>query len=159
MKRLFLASLLAVAGLAVVPEAARASDNHPYSAHGYGWLSAKVFNHMQWIHSSGPLYNYGPYMPGPGYTTMHIPEPYHGSYVPANYGLYGPGAGYPYQQGQGAPAAGQPQQMPQYQPQPAYPQAQPEAVGRAPSRPRPVDRARVVPAGYSSVYPSWLTGR
>lgn len=157
MKRLFLAGLLAVAGLAGLPAAATASDNHPYSAHGFGWFNAKVFNHMQWIHSNGPLYNYGPYIPGPGYTTMHIPEPYHGSYVPANYGLYGPGAGYPYQQGQGAPAAAQQPQYAQPQNQPA-PQAIPQAAGNSSSRFRLFDRSRVVPAS-ASVYPGWLTGR
>jgi len=167
MKRLFLAGLLAVAGLAGLPAAATAADNHPYSAHGFGWFHAKVFNQMPWIHSNGPLYNYGPYIPGPGYTTMHIPEPYHGSYVPANYGLYGPGAGYPYQQGQGAPAAGQ-QQQPQLQQQSQQPQSQqmPQAMPQsqaipmssAPSRFRLFDRSRVVPAS-ASVYPGWLTGR
>lgn len=164
MKRLFLAGLLAMAGLAVLPESGMAQANHPYSDHGFGWLKAKAFRHMLWIHSDGPLYNYGPYIPGQqGYTTMHIPQPYHGSYIPANTALYNGGAGYGVAGGFGQPAA-----PAYYQPQPLVanpapahpaPAAQEVAVPQAaPARSRLFDRARVEPASYS-VYPSWLTGR
>lgn len=162
MMKLFLAGLLALAGLAVLPEVGRASGNEPYSSHGYGWLQGKVFRHMQWIHSNGPLYNYGPYMGGPGYTNMHIPEPYHGSYMPANYGLYGPGAGaagygypgYAAPQPQGYP---QPQVMPQQMPA-HMPVALPNESDRS-SRFRLFDRNRVTPVNYAPIYPNWMNGR
>ncbi|WP_157369629.1 hypothetical protein [Zavarzinella formosa] len=171
MMRLFLAGLLAMAGLAVLPERGMAQSNHPYTEHGYGWFGAKVFRSMAWIHSDGPLYNYGPYIPGPGYTNMHIPQPYFGSYVPANYGLYNswPNFGNP------APApamqTAQPPVAPTAtvpapaQPMTIPPSAQPPVltppVPQAPqsSRFRLFDRSRIVPANYSSVYPTWLTDR
>lgn len=166
MKRLFLAGLLAMASLAVLPESGMAQANHPYSDHGYGWFGGKVFRHMLWIHSDGPLYNYGPYIPGQqGYTTMHIPQPYHGSYIPANTSLYNGGAGYgSYANFGNVPVA--PQQYATQQPQPVAvapeapsPAQQLGVAQPAPVRSRLFDRSRVVPASYTSVYPSWLTGR
>lgn len=164
MKRLFLAGILAMASLAVLPESGMAQANHPYSNHGYGWFNGKVFRHMLWIHSNGPLYNYGPYIPGqPGYTTMHVPQPYHGSYIPANTSLYNNGAGYGYANFGSVPAA--PQNYVQPQPAAVAPAPAPAAGVRigetlpVSTQPGFLDRARIVPAGHQSVYPSWLTGR
>src|SRR5205085_1082457 len=73
-----------------------------YNSYGMTWIESFALRRKMWIHHDGPLFSYGPYNT-PGYVNMHIPQPYHGSYTPAdptlwnrNYGApYGPYAGYP----------------------------------------------------------------
>jgi hypothetical protein len=102
MKRIILAGLLAVAAITVLPESSFAWGKDPYNSHGMTWLESWSLRRKMWIHNDGPLFSYGPYNT-PGYVNMHIPQPYHGSYTPADPTLwnryyapqYGPYGGYP----------------------------------------------------------------
>mgnify|MGYP007071089414 CR=1 FL=1 len=165
MKKLLLGSLLALSVFALLPERSFAwGTSNPYSQHGYGFLGSLAMNHMTWIHSDGPLFNYGPYY-GQGHVNMHIPQPRHGSYYPADMSLYGAAySGYSgYGAGYGAPpqgyAGGQPTNMPAAATPSTIPPA--AAVPTAPTTPvsRGLFRPRVQQAGYKSVYPDWLIGR
>ena len=133
MKKILLAGILAAVALAILPERSLAGNRDPNS-YGYGWLGGLAFRTKPWIHQNGPLFNYGPYNTQ-GLVTMHIPQPYHGTYMPAdqtlwnrtNFGIpqnqgnrqypYGQGMGYPqyqYQQPQPVPVA--PRIVPAYYP-------------------------------------------
>ena len=97
MKKLYLASALAVALLAFGPLGSEVFANPPQACGPYGWLACKALRVAPHIHSHGPLYNHGPYYGGPGYQNMYVSS-LHGGYVPAyptNY-YYGAGAGYGY---------------------------------------------------------------
>jgi hypothetical protein len=83
MKKAILAGVLALAAMTALPERSHAWGKDPYNAHGYGWLGSWAFRSHSWIHMNGPLFNYGPYNTG-GLVVMHIPQPYHGSYTPAD---------------------------------------------------------------------------
>jgi len=111
MKKILLAGVLAAMALAILPERSLAGNRDP-NTYGYGWLGGLAFRTKPRIHQGGPLFNYGPYNTQ-GLVTMHIPQPYHGTYTPADQGLwnrtnfrvpqypgygpnqYGPGMGYP----------------------------------------------------------------
>jgi hypothetical protein len=178
MRKFFLAGLLAAASLAILPERSNAWGKDPYWNSGFGTLGSMAFNHMRWIHSQGPLYNYGPYN-GPGHVQMHIPKPYHGTYQPADPSLWGQG-GYGYGNGYGAapqyapaiqsaptgncnscaarPAMGQPGQPGQPMGVPAtLPNIPPQNIGYAPQM--MMQQQRVLPASYDRVYPMWLNYR
>jgi hypothetical protein len=101
MRKILLAGVLAALAMVALPDRSFAWGKSPYNSHGYGWLGSMAFRWHSWIHMDGPLYNYGPYNT-PGLVVMHIPQPYHGSYTPADptlwnrgYAPYGPVAGYP----------------------------------------------------------------
>jgi hypothetical protein len=102
MKRIILAGLLAVLAIPVLPERSFAWGKDPYNSYGMTWLESWALRRKMWIHNDGPLFSYGPYNT-PGYVNMHIPQPYHGSYTPADPTLwnryyapqYGPYGGYP----------------------------------------------------------------
>lgn len=102
MKRFILAGLLALLAIPVLPEYSFAWGKDPYNSHGMSWLGSWSLRRKMWIHNDGPLFSYGPYNT-PGYVNMHIPQPYHGSYTPADptlwnrtYGMpYGPYGAYP----------------------------------------------------------------
>lgn len=153
MRKLVLAGLLAGAVVAALPGRSEAHGRSPYNQHGYNWLGSFAFRRMAWIHMDGPLYSYGPYNT-PGYLVMHVPQPYHGTYSPADpnlwnmgYGARGPNvpapaAGYP---PGGAPTGG-PTQPYRY-------------VGSAPrAEPPNYGLPRVLPVAYDAVYPEWMTG-
>jgi hypothetical protein len=172
MRKFFLAVLLAAAAVAVMPDRSSAWGRDPYWNSGFGTLGGMAFNHMRWIHSQGPLYNYGPYY-GPGHVDMHIPKPWHGSYMPANPYLWNQG-GYA-----GAPMAAAPAPAIQAAPQgncnncaskpaaaPAVPAARPTMLPNIP--PQNVQgmpaygypyQQRILPASYDGVYPAWLSHR
>lgn len=146
MRKVVLAGAAAVALLAALPDRSHAWGQDPYNAHGFPWLQQFAFNKCPWIHQDGPLFSYGPYY-GPGYVTMHIPKPWHGSYTPADTNLWNSGVGI-YGSMLPAPAAGY------------APQAVPPIGGL----PRPYISAApayypptVQPAGY--YYPNWMGGR
>jgi hypothetical protein len=146
MRKILLAGALALAAVSALPERSFAWGRDAYNSHGYGWLGSFAFRKMQWIHSNGPLYNYGPYG-GPGHVTHDVKIPWHGVYIPADPNIghsYGYSAGPAYAPGYGAPAHAAP---------PAH--VAPPVPGHAP---HPAPPARVVPAGYS-VYPAWLNYR
>src|SRR5262249_21466887 len=92
MRKVLLAGVAALAALAAVPERSHAWGKDPYNGHGYDWFNGMAFRKMLWIHSNGPLFNYGPYYL-PGHVTMHIPQPYHGPYTPADPNLWNNGFG------------------------------------------------------------------
>ena len=132
MRKILLATVLAAAALAILPERSLAGNRDPNN-YGYGWLGALAYRTKPRIHQA-PLFNYGPYNTQ-GLVTMHIPQPYHGTYTPAdqslwnrtNYGIpqnqgYGP---YQYGQGMGYPQYPQYQQYQQYQPGPVAPRVVP----------------------------------
>lgn len=110
MKKLFLASTIAVALLAVAPQS-KISANPPQACGPNSWLACKALRVCPHIHSHGPLYNYGPYYGGPGYQTMSVGGP-HSGYVPAYPSAYyygaGAGYGYPSQYGYAKPGMAYP---------------------------------------------------
>ena len=118
MKKLFLASALAVALLAFGPLGSKVSANPPQACGPYGWLACKALRVCPHIHSHGPLYNYGPYYGGPGYQNMNVTS-LHGGYVPAYPTAYyygaGAGYGYPPQYGYANPGMAYPQPPLDYQ--------------------------------------------
>jgi len=128
MKKMLMASVLALAALAALPDRSHAWGRDPYNRHGFDLLNGWAFRNLTWIHSQGPLFNYGPYYL-PGHVTMHIPQPYHGSYAPADPNLWNSGFGV-YGSVLPAPAAGYaPHATPTYGPPQPYissaPQVQP----------------------------------
>jgi hypothetical protein len=101
MKRFLLAGILAALALVALPDQSHAWGRNPYNSHGYGWLGSLAFRTKPGIFYDGPLFNYGPYNTQ-GHVIMHIPQPYHGSYTPADptlwnrgYAPYAPYPGYP----------------------------------------------------------------
>jgi len=146
MRKVLLAGAAAVALLIALPDRSHAWGQDPYNSHGLNWLGQFAFNKWPQLHMDGPLFSYGPYY-GPGYVTMHIPKPWHGSYTPADPNLWNGGPGV-YGSMLPAPAAGY------------APQAVPPVGGL----PRPYISAapqyyypNVQPAGY--YYPTWMGGR
>jgi hypothetical protein len=83
MKRLLLASALAVALLGLRPGESKAFWNSPQCAQGYPWLQGKALNFLAKNHFNGPLYNYGPYLGGNGYAWNFVAHPFCGAYIPA----------------------------------------------------------------------------
>lgn len=172
MRKLLLIAVVALAAVALVPERSQAQGfGFGPGRAPYGFLGRLATSHMMWIHSDGPLYNYGPYHV-PGHVTMHIPKPYFGTYTPGDYTLWGAGGnayqGYGYQgyapqgYGYGYPAAGGPQTI---APPPAVgvpmtsaPAAAPAILPVSVAPPTP-QRVSVLPTPYSPIYPNWLTGR
>jgi hypothetical protein len=146
MRKVLLAGALALAAVTALPDRSHAWGRDAYNSHGYGWLGSFAFRKMQWIHSVGPLYNYGPY-DVPGNVTHSASIPWHGVYIPAD-----PNIGHTY--GYTAPGyAGAAQGAPAHAP-PARPHAAPPAHA-----PHAMTPPRVVPAGYQHVYPAWLNYR
>ena len=146
MRKVLLAGVLAVAALAALRDRSHAWGRDPYNAHGFGWLGQFAFNEKPWIHMQGPLFNYGPYYL-PGHQTMHIPQPYHGSYTPADPNLWNNGFG-AYGSSLPAPAAG-------YAPHAVPPiggPPQPYISAAPPAAPPVYQPQRIVPV----VYPSWV---
>ena len=140
MRKVLLAGALALAAVTALPDRSHAWGRDAYNSHGYGWLGSFAFRKMQWIHSMGPLYNYGPYNV-PGNVTHSMSIPWHGVYIPAD-----PNIGYT--TGYAAPGyAGAAYGAPAYAP-PAH---APHAMQAMPPR--------VVPAGYQQMYPAWLNYR
>ena len=90
MKKLLLAGLLAALALVALPNQSFAGNRNPYSLHGMGWLGSLAYRTKPGIFYDGPLYNYGPYNTQ-GLVVMHIPQPYHGSYTPADPTLWNRG--------------------------------------------------------------------
>lgn len=148
MRKVLLAGALALAGLTALPERSHAWGRDAYNSHGFTWLQSFAFRKMQWIHQTGPLYNYGPY-DGPGHQATDVKIPWHGVYIPAdpNIGAYGSGYGGGYAAPGYAPA-----------PTSAPPPGQPQPAtlhGRQAVQPTP---QQIVPAAYR-VYPAWLNYR
>ena len=83
MKKLFLASVLAISLLAMLPADSHAFWNSPQSSQGLPWLQGRALNFLSRNHQHGPLYNYGPYQGGTGYEWKYVPNPLLGHYVPA----------------------------------------------------------------------------
>ena len=87
MKKLFLASALAISLLAMLPADSHAFWNSPQSSQGLPWLQGRALNFLSRNHQHGPLYNYGPYQSGTGFGTgyewKYVPNPLLGHYVPA----------------------------------------------------------------------------
>jgi hypothetical protein len=168
MQKVLFASALAIAVLAASPGRSMAWETDPFNAHGFSWFKAKVFKHMQWIHYDGPLYNYGPYNT-PGHVSMHIPNPWHGTYIPntaaAQYAGMGGGFGYGYGAAPTAVAAAPAPvaTAPAVAPVPAKPIPPTSAPAAAPAipqgRPTTIPAGFVLPASYSAVYPEWLLNR
>jgi hypothetical protein len=148
MRKLLMAGVLALAALAALPDRSHAWGRDPYNHHGYQWLFSYAFRKHTWIHANGPLFNYGPYYL-PGHVTMHIPQPIHGSYSPADPNLWNSGFGV-----QGsvlpAPAAG-------YAPHatPTYGPPQPYISSAPPVQPGP----QVVPVDSRGMNPVRVVGR
>jgi hypothetical protein len=90
MNKLFLAGVLAALALVLLPDRSHAGGRNPYDAHGMHWLHALAYKTKPGIFYDGPLYNYGPYNTQ-GHVIMHIPQPYHGWYVPADPTLWNRG--------------------------------------------------------------------
>lgn len=184
MRKLLFVGVVAATALCLMPERSQAQG--PGFGPGgppYGFLGRLATRHMMWIHSDGPLFNYGPYHL-PGHVHMHIPKPYYGTYTPGDYTLWnsgGYGGGYGYQP-QGYPAYGAGYPAPMVAPQTAPPVAPPVPVAPVapvpppPKKPAPVTfaepandvipaavtpttRVRLLPTPYNPIYPSWLTGR
>jgi hypothetical protein len=146
MRKFLLAGLLALAATSALPERSHAWGRDPYNSHGLGWLGSLAYRTGAWLHQDGPLFNYGPYNL-PGHVTMHIPQPYHGSYNPADPNLWNRGFGN-YGSVLPAPAAGYPPHaVPNLGPPAPYISAAP-AYG-------PFIR----PASYDGVSPSWMRNR
>lgn len=176
MRQLLFMGAIAAAALFLMPDRSQAQGLGFGYGYGqrtapYGFLGRLATHHMQWIHQDGPLYNYGPYYT-PGHVTMHIPKPYHGAYVPADYTLWNNGYGhYGYGYGYGAGYPAQAQAYPQTAPPAAAPVAAPAApparitatappVGDViPAAVLPTAKPRVLASPYHAIYPSWLTNR
>jgi len=148
MRKVILAGVVALAALAALPERSHAWGKDPYNRHGFDWLNGWAYRNLTWIHAQGPLFNYGPYYL-PGHVTMHMPQPIHGSYSPADPNLWNNGFGV-YGSVLPAPAAGYaPHATPSFAPPQPY-------ISTAP----PVySGPTVVPTGYNGLYAGWGTGR
>jgi hypothetical protein len=90
MKKLLLAGLLAALALTALPNQSMAGNRNPYKNYGMGWLGSLAIRTRPGIFYEGPLFNYGPYNTQ-GLVVMHIPQPYHGSYTPADPTLWNRG--------------------------------------------------------------------
>ena len=147
MRKILLAGVLAVAAISALPERSHAWGRDPYNGHGLTWLGSWAYRTGSFLHNDGPLYSYGPYNL-PGYVTMHIPQPYVGSYTPADVNLWNRGFGYP-----GsvlpAPAAGYP------------PHAVPSAGPPQPyiSGAQPASPVQIRPASYDGTSTRWIQNR
>jgi hypothetical protein len=148
MRKVLLAGVLAAAALAALPERSHAWGRDPYNGHGMTWLEQFTYRTGAWIHHDGPLYSYGPYNL-PGYVNMHIPQPHHGAYSPADPNLWNGGYGN-YRSVLPAPAAGYPPHA-----VPSLGPPQPYISGVQPMSPG----ERVVPVSYDGVSPRWMLNR
>lgn len=98
MNRLLGLIALPFALLITTPNRSNADWGSPQCCHAYTWFQCRALHCWGWLHTDGPLYNYGPYdTSGPGYLPMFVPNPWCGSYIPAypsSYYFNGGNAGY-----------------------------------------------------------------